>query len=335
MSNTKQTILTPVGRIVAGNLYKGSDKDAEGKPRTVKTGPNAGQAAVQFYFALAIPKRAGVQWWQEEWGAKIYAVGAAAFPQACQSPAFAWKVKDGDSTIPNRKGKRPCDQEGYPGHWVLSFASGFPPKIFNKDGTEQILQPDAVKPGYFVQVYGTVDGNGSQQQPGIFLNHSMVAFVAYGDEIISGPDATAVGFGQNVTLPPGASAAPLAGSFAPGSMPPGAAPGVPAAMPGTPAMPGAAPSVPGAAPMAMPGMPAMPGSAPAMPQMAAPPTVVQPHPQFLAPAVPGVPGAPAAPAAPAAPVRQMTAAAQGVRYEDYIAKGWTDALLVQHGLMTA
>jgi hypothetical protein len=31
----------------------------------------------------------------------------------------------------------------------------------------------------------------------------------------------------------------------------------------------------------------------------------------------------------------MTAAAQGIPYESYVAQGWTDALLVQNGLMLA
>jgi hypothetical protein len=41
---------------------------------------------------------------------------------------------------------------------------------------------------------------------------------------------------------------------------------------------------------------------------------------------------PPPPPPPAAPVRVMTATAQGP-YEGYIAAGWTDALLIQHGYM--
>jgi hypothetical protein len=37
--------------------------------------------------------------------------------------------------------------------------------------------------------------------------------------------------------------------------------------------------------------------------------------------------------APAVPVRRMTPAAGATTYEQYIAAGWTDALLVQHGMM--
>lgn len=317
--STRQELLTPIGRLVGGSLYKGSDKDAEGKARTIKSGPNAGQATVQYFFMLAIQKGAEQHWASTAWGAKIWATGHAAFPQAAQSPAFAWKVKDGDSQVPNRKGKKPCDLEGAKGHWLLSFASGFPPKIFNADGSQQILEVDAVKPGYFIQVFGSVDGNGSAQQPGVFLNHSLVAFAAYGPEINLGADASAVGFGAGAALPAGASAAPLTQAFNPA--PPAA--GVPAApMPGVPAIPGAAPYMP-APPMpgsaAAPGVPGVPG----VPPM--PPTMVAPAPGFLAP--------PPAPPAPAAPVRQMTPAAGGVSYEDHIKAGWTDALLVAHGKM--
>jgi hypothetical protein len=42
---------------------------------------------------------------------------------------------------------------------------------------------------------------------------------------------------------------------------------------------------------------------------------------------------PAAP--PAAPARQMTAKAGGAPYESFVAQGWNDATLVQHGYMTA
>jgi hypothetical protein len=53
---------------------------------------------------------------------------------------------------------------------------------------------------------------------------------------------------------------------------------------------------------------------------------------FAAPSMP--PSPPAPPAPPAAPVRLMTPKAGGVTYEAYIANGWTDALLIEHGMMT-
>jgi len=37
--------------------------------------------------------------------------------------------------------------------------------------------------------------------------------------------------------------------------------------------------------------------------------------------------------APPPPMRRMTAAANGATYDAMIAQGWTDALLIQHGMM--
>lgn len=371
MASTRQDLKTPVGRLVAGDLYKPNDKDAEGKPLVIKNGPQAGQPRVEFFFALAVPKTKA-QWWEEDWGRVIFGAAAADFPRGeTGSPNFAWKVKDGDSQVPNRRGKKPCDQEGWAGHWVLFFSGGFAPRVFRLDEQNNPVpwaDANAINLGDFVEVFGSVSGNGSPNQPGVYLNHSMVCFRGFGKRIVTGPDAGAVGFGAGA-LPPGASAMPVgATNFpqpAPGMPPampaPGVAPAMPPAMPGpaysaAPAHPGAypaAPAVPPGYPAAAPqtpgypaamppamGAPAMgaPGAYPAAPGSPAmpaapgmPPAVpgVPPHPGILTPpAVPGVP-----PAAPAAPVRVMTAAAGGVGYDAYIAQGWTDAMLVQHGLM--
>ena len=201
---------TPVGRLVMGDLYIPQTKDAEGNPLICKSGANIGKSKIIYFFAVAIPKNPGEQHWANTpWGAIIWKVGHDAFNAIADSPTFAWKVVDGDSTVPNRKGNKPCDREGYPGNWVISFSSGFAPKIFNRDGTVPIAEPGAVKLGYYVQVSADVDGNGSQQQPGVFVNHSMVALSAYGHEIYVGPDVTAAGFGA-APLPAGAMSQPPA-----------------------------------------------------------------------------------------------------------------------------
>lgn len=222
----KTELLTPVGRLVQGSLYDPQTTDAENKPLTVRTGQNAGQPRVDFYFAIAIPKGSEFEWSQTPWGAKIQAAGVAAFPNGqTKSPGFAWKITDGDSQIPNTVGRKPADREGYPGHWVLNFSSGFAPGIYTSDGTAQILEDHAVNLGDYIQVYGSVSGNDSQQKPGVFLNHSMVALAGYGKRIIIGADPKTVGFG-NSPLPAGASATPLAQGFNPASMataPPAAA----------------------------------------------------------------------------------------------------------------
>lgn len=208
-------LLTPVGRLVQGSLYDAQTTNAEGKPLTVRTGANAGQQRKEYYFAIALRKGQEPHWSQTEWGKIIWDVGHKGFPNGqADSPTFAWKIIDGDSQVPNRVGRKPCDREGYPGHWVLNFTSGFAPSVYNADGSKQIVEEDAVNLGDYIQVYGNVGDNGSTQQPGVFLNHSMVALAGYGERIVLGADPKAVGFGQS-PLPPGASPTPLAQGFNP------------------------------------------------------------------------------------------------------------------------
>jgi hypothetical protein len=326
----RKDILFPVGRLVEGSLTKPQTTDMEGRPLTVKSGANTGQARVDYYFAVAIPKGNEQPWAQTPWGAIIYQAGVDAFPNHVASPTFAWKVKDGDSRIPNAKNKIPQDKEGFKGHWIVNFSSGFAPKTFNSNGTA-VVDPESIKLGHYVQVFANVDGNGSALKPGVFINHSMVSHSGFGPEIYVGPDPTAVGFGQ-APAPAGMSATPVAGIATTANVPGAAAPPPPVAA--------AAPPPPVAGHMMTPkaagqsyeamcasgwtdalliehGMMLAPTAAPAMPAV---PTV--PNPAILAP--------PPLPAAHA-----MTPKAAGATYEALIAAGWTDALLIQHGMMTA
>lgn len=307
-------ILFPPGRFVAGSMYEPNTKDMQGAPMVIKSGPDAGKPRQDWFFAVAIAKEPGhTHWAQTEWGKQIWAVGHAGFPQGQgNNPTFAWKVTDGDSTVIDAKGRKPCDKEGYKGHWVIRFGSGFAPKLYNRDGTQQLTQPNAINPGDYLQVLANVDGNGQMTKPGVYLNHALVALAGYGERIVTGPNAAAVGFGQSA-LPQGASAVPLAG------MPVPAAPGgvAPTVVP---------PALPGAAPL-NPALPPLPGSvssggAPIPPVM----TQVPPNPAFLQAAA-------APPMPPAAPGRRMLPPANGASYEQMLANGWTDALLLQHGMM--
>jgi hypothetical protein len=306
-----------------GSLYKGSTTDAEGKPLVIKNGANAGQPRTNFFFAVAIPKGAETHWAETPWGAIIWGVGHKAFPQAAQSPSFAWKIENGDSTVPNKRGRKPCDNEGWKGHWILKFSGGFAPKVYRPDasGMVQVMESDYVLPGDFIEVAGTVDGNGSQSQPGIYLNHSMICARGYSTQgrISFGPDANEAGFGQSA-LPAGASMTPTAST-------------VP--------MPAAAPVT---------GVPAAP--LPTATVAAPPPIPVSPNPQFLQvppnpsspAAIPAIPASPAVAAAPPAPPPPaiaspssgptMTAKAAGASYQAYLSAGWTDAALIANGYMT-
>jgi len=294
-------ITTPVGRLVGGSLYDPETKDFEGKPLTMK---DKVTPRVDFQFGVAIPKTPGVQHWASEaWGAPIWALGHQAFPNEAQRPDFAWKIQDGDSTIPNKRGRKNADREGYPGHWVLWFSGGYAPQVWNADGSQQILERDAVKPGYYVQVFGNISPN-TGASAGLYINHSMVALTAYGPEIRVGPDVTAAGFGQGVALPPGASATPPAANFNPAPPPVGNV---------------APPPVAGYAPPPVNSLPP-PVSVP--PPVSAPPPVVAvaPNPAILTPPV-------------ADPRNAKLTGTGGGTYEQLITGGWTDALLIAHGHM--
>lgn len=233
-------ITTPVGRLVGGSLYEAETTDALGNPLTIKTGANAGQPTQRYTIGVAITKTAGVDWKQEPWGQIIVAEAMASFRNnEFNRPDFAWKVKDGDDNTVNKAGRKNSDNPNYKNCWILWFSSQFAPQVFNADGSQRLLEKDYVKLGYYIQVAGTVAGNGNLQNAGVFLNGSMVAFSAYGEEIQVGLDATAVGFGGS-PLPAGASAAPVGGAFNP------AAPAAPAPAAPVPAAPVPAAPVPAA-----------------------------------------------------------------------------------------
>jgi len=257
--------VTPLARMVGGNLYTPKTTDSENRPLVFKSGPNAGQPRVDFYGAYAIPKTPGVTHWAQEkgWGETLWAAGHALGGNSAQRGDFAWKVTDGDSQIPNTKGKKPCDNEGFPGHWILHTGNSTAPKIVNSDGSGFLLEVDAVKPGYFVQVSVSVNGNGSTQNPGIFLNQRVVSLQFHGQPINFGVDPASLGFGGHAA-PAGAVTIPV-GAVGHAAPPPPAAGGNPPPPPPAPAAAGSPPPPPPApgASMAPPPPAAAPAPAPA------------------------------------------------------------------------
>lgn len=314
MASKEIAITFPVGRMVQGSIYSPNTTNAEGKPLLYKSGPKIGQPRVDYFLAVAIPKTPGCgHWASEAWGAQIWALGHESWPQGqAQRTDFAWKIEDGDSAIPNKNGRKNVETIGMAGHWVVKFSGAQQPKVCNADGSAYILEPNAIKCGDYVQVFGGVVSNESQQTAGMYMNHRIVALAGYGEAIAQGPNAADVGFGGG-PLPAGASAVPLGATTAP--------------VTGVPPVPGAAPS-PGTVSPPVPGA-VVAGSAPPVPGAVATPP---PNTAFVAGAAPPPPGA-AAPPPAAAPQHVMTAAAGGVTYEAHIASGWTDALLIQHGKM--
>lgn len=208
MSASAVEILTPPGRLVQGSLYIPQTVDALGNPIVIKTGPQAGQTGVSYYFAIAVAKGQEQHWNQTPWGKLIWDVGHQGFPGGqADHPVFAWKIIDGDTTVASTpNGPPPCDRPGFAGHWVMKFNSGFAPTIYDPRNKKILLDKDFINAGDYIQISGTVKPNGSPQQPGVYLNHKCVAFLGYGEPIIFGKDPSEIAF--ETGLPAGASLTP-------------------------------------------------------------------------------------------------------------------------------
>lgn len=197
-------ILFPVSRMIGGSL-KEMHPRTEDDGKTPKLGAD-GKPLMVCNFGVAIPKTPGhTHWSQTPWGAEMLNIAKTAEPVLYQSPAFAYKVVDGDDARPNKNGKAPASQTGYAGHWVLWFSQGWMPAQCNADGSVE-LAPGAIMPGMYVQVQGDVASNGAKppKTPGLYLNPKAVALVADGERIATeSVDTTKCGFGQ-AALPPGA-----------------------------------------------------------------------------------------------------------------------------------
>ena len=276
-----QKLTFPVGRIVQGSLYARQPvKDDKTKQPLLDKA--TGQPRTRCYFAVAIPKGTETHWNQTPWGQIVWAEGMASDNLADRKRDFSWKVSDGDSTDYDLKNNRPCDKEGFPGHWIVRFSTEQSnPKLYSAVSGKVVeaIEKDEILPGYWVEVRGSVKFNGSQK-PGLYCNPEMVCLRATDARIVSsaGENVEEAGFGAT-PLPAGVTPRPVGSA-----------------------------------------MPPIPGSVPAQPSAA---VVPPPAPAFRMP--PPIP----------APARVMLPAAQGATYEQCIAAGWTDALLVEHKMMAA
>lgn len=220
--------------------------DKDGNPRVVKSGPNIGQPSPQWFVAIAIPKLINGAPNQEfaAWLAKValfaretwphFFPGAAPpngrlFPikgaehlgDICMSPKFTIKIKDGDGYDDN--GKSNAGKEGFAGCWVVSFASGYAPKVVRATSPNvwETLTPEtkAIKRGDWCRLSGTASGNSNADNPGLYMNLDIFEWLGVGDEIVSGPDV-ATRLATPAYLPPGVSNVPSGGAAPP--PPPGA-----------------------------------------------------------------------------------------------------------------
>ncbi len=221
---------TPVGRLVGGSGANANVKDFQGKPLT----DNNGNPRTEYFIQLAIPKT------DPDWH-RIYSMiqteARTSFPnifdaQGNPTKAFSWKISDGDSQTPNSKGKKPCDREGWPGHWILNLSHGFPPSAFGPDFLP--VDPASIKLGFYIKASINVKGNGQDpmgDRCGVYLNFQSIMLVEAGPIIQVGPSAQEMFGGgtpqhaHQAHMPP-ANAAPPATTAPPPSAatPPGVTP---------------------------------------------------------------------------------------------------------------
>lgn len=230
-------ITFPIGRLIGGSVSTLHPRmEADGK--TPKIGRDQ-KPVMAINFGVAFPKTQQA-WQNEPWGAQVFDIGKVAHPQMHVSPAYSWKVVDGDSVIPNKSGKTPVSQTGYAGNWVIWFSQGWAPKLCNADGSLE-MPAERFVAGYYVQVLGEVTGNGAQppNTPGVYMNPVAVALAGEGDVIQVSVDTTQAGFGG--ALPAGAKPVQAAvAGFASPAAAPYVAPQAAAAVPLTQVAPNAA-----------------------------------------------------------------------------------------------
>lgn len=194
-------IMTKVGRLVNGhplNLQAMKNEDKVTKVKTPRL-DNSGAQMYDSYVAIAIAKTGETDWKQTDWGQQIYNQAVNDFPNGEHAmAAFSWKIVDGDSQVPNKNMRKPCDQEGYPGHWVIHCNNIFKPiKCYNVGKydpmTDQISDKKMIKRGDYCRLILTVKGNNAvhPNTPGVFITPVLFELYRAGEEIYgeNEPDA--------------------------------------------------------------------------------------------------------------------------------------------------
>lgn len=344
VDTTKGEFLTPILRLLQGDCFEPQTKDMDGKPLV----NDDGVPYVKYFIACAgVKGDPGVEAFKAQIEAQARKDWAHLFQGpggACINPNFAYKIIDGDGYDTN--GTANNTKEGFAGHWVFRFSTGFAPKCYAAGkydpATDQLRPINGISPivrGYHVRVAGMMKSNGNTKKPGVSIYQNMIEYAREGAVIVSGPNAASV-FG-------GAAAAPAPqAAYAPPPPPAAAAPAGPAftmtalangltreqylASGWNDAALLSSGYMVAAAPVAPPAPPPTPMAPPPPPQVA-----VAPHPGILTPLAPNgsaPPPPPPAPIAAAAPGFKMTNPV-GTSYAAYQAAGWTDAMLVQNGHM--
>ena len=188
MSVSQQDILVQ-GRIVMGHPVKRQTMtDDKGN----KLFNDDGTTKTQHFFVLAVPKGAEQDWKQTEWGQKVLQVASNGYRNGeVNRPDFSWKVEDGDSQIPNKKGRKNCDTEGHPGHWIIKCTTQLhcPCFPYNKYSPfDAITDENAVKCGDYymisIECADNTNKGAPAKTPGVYMNPKASVFIRSGVEIV-------------------------------------------------------------------------------------------------------------------------------------------------------
>lgn len=205
-------ILFPVGRLISGSVSEPDpSKDDDGKPKF----DAAGGPLSTIWFIVAIPKTK-VRIEEESfispitgqpvfWGKQLLDVAIEEDPTMHLIPTYSRKFRDGDSAVPDAKGKIINTKANYPGNWVFTFSSSTkvaPPKLVNSNGSATIPSTEFLT-GYYVQVFAEVKSNKPSKTPGLYVNPIAVALAYKGEVIVVERDISGAGFGGGA-MPVGA-----------------------------------------------------------------------------------------------------------------------------------
>ena len=292
--------ITPVGRIVQGNPLVGNQvKDDHG----ALVFNQDGTPKLNYYMGLAISKQDPAA---QQLIAKIDAEARAAWPNLfdpatgeCRDKKFSIKYFDGDGFDHN--GKAFAEREGMAGHWIIRLQSNYPLRSYDgMAGNVEITDPERIYRGCYAVAAIEVKTNGATgtNTRGLYINSQGVQMVGHGERILGGANPDELFGAAGAAIPQGAY--------------------VPAGMSTTPVAP-PAPAAMQAAPTP-PAAPHMVATPPPV-QAPTPPPPAVPHPTFVQQAV--------------APQFVLTPAgqAQGFTIEQWYAAGYTEAQLLQNGII--
>lgn len=341
-------LTSPRGRFVQGDAFEPQTTDQQGAPLTIKTGPNAGQPTKRWFMAVAFPKTDPQTM---PYLMKLATFAAACWPAyfpagATQAPPlfgcirqnFSIKIMDGDGIDDNGKPNR--DKPGMAGHYIVKYSTSIKaPGVWQEPNFEEMAQvtdPRQLPRGYFVMINHTIQSNENDQRPGLYVNLDKVAISQNqaGAEVIqSGPTAAeAFGAGGGQTYAGVTATAPLP-TYPPAPAGIVANPGVDLASFRAAGWTDDQLVQHGHATRAVAPPAPLPVAPPPAPPAPTPPAYTPPAPAPVTPSPSSPPPPPYSGYMATTPARVMLPAANGATYEAMIASGWTDAMLVQQGMM--